>query len=445
MAVENKLAQNFNFFGLIKFALPTMIMLFFVSLYVMVDGVFVSRFVNTDAFAAIDIVYPLFSMLFAISAMLASGGSALVAKRMGERKNKKAKQYFSLIAISSALIGLIFALMCLVFIKPIIYLLGSNDSIYQYCYDYIVPILIFAPLCILQMIFHSFFIAAGKPKIGLFATLTGGITNIIFDYIFIVLMGLGISGAAYGTVVGFIAQNTLGILYFTFKRKGTLYFVKPGKNLLVIVKSCYNGIAEFIGNLAIAITTFLFNIGMMKLIGVDGVAAITIVLYAEFILTSIFYGYASGVAPVFSYNYGSKNSYQLKKIFKISTSFVLACSIIIFLLSIPAAPYIIEIFAKENSGVFYIALKGFFLFAFSFFFTGTNIFSAAMFTAFSNGKIAAIIMVLRTFVFLSLAILLLPLVIGVNGIWLSIPTAEFLAALFSVFYFIKYRKIYNYC
>ena len=442
--MENKLAQNFKFFGLIKFALPTMIMLFFISLYVMVDGVFVSRFVNTDAFAAIDIVYPLFSMLFAISAMLASGGSALVAKRMGEGKNKKAKQYFSLIIVSSAIIGFVFALICLLFIKPIIYLLGSNDSIYQYCYDYIVPILIFAPLCILQMIFHSFFIAAGHPKIGLVATLTGGMTNIIFDYIFIVLTGMGISGAAYGTVVGFIAQNAIGIFYFTFKRKGTLYFVKPSRNLLVIVKSCYNGIAEFVGNLAIAITTFLFNIEMMKYIGVDGVAAITIVLYAEFILTSVFYGYASGVAPVFSYNYGSKNSYQLKSIFKTSMIFVMLCSVMIFGLSFPAAPYIVDIFAKGNSHVFYVALKGFFIFAFSFFFTGTNIFSAAMFTAFSNGKIAATIMVLRTFVFLSLAILLLPLILNVNGIWLAIPTAEFLSILVSIFYFIKYRKIYNY-
>ena len=443
--MENKLAQNFNFFGLIKFALPTMIMVFFVSLYVMVDGVFVSRFVNTDAFAAINIVYPLFSMLFAISSMLASGGSALVAKKMGERKDKQAKQYFSLVVVSSAVIGLIFAVICLIFIKPIIYILGSNDSIYKYCYDYIVPILIFSPLCILQMIFHSFFIAAGKPKMGLLTTVTGGIANIIFDYIFIVLMGMGISGAAYGTVLGFISQISIGVFFFTFNKKGTLYFVKPGSNLLAVVKSCYNGLAEFIGNLAVSVTTFLFNIEMMKYIGVDGVAAITIVLYAEFILTSIFYGYSSGVAPIFSYNYGSKNTYQLKNIFKTSMIFVILSSVLICFLSLPAAPYIITFFAKENSHVFYIALKGFFIFAISFLFTGTDIFSAAMFTAFSNGKAAAIIMFLRTFLFLSLAILLLPLVLGVNGIWLAIPVAEFLSILVCIFYFIKYRKIYNYC
>jgi len=341
-------------------------------------------------------------------------------------------------------IGFIFALICLIFIKPIIYLLGSNDSIYEYCYDYIVPVLFFSPLCILQMIFHSFFVAAGKPKMGLISTVTGGTVNIIFDYIFIVVMGMGISGAAYGTVLGFISQAAIGTYYFTFKRKGTLYFVKPTSNILAVVKSCYNGVAELIGNLSVSITTFLFNIEMMKYIGVDGVAAITIVLYAEFILTAIFYGYSSGVAPIFSYNYGSKNIYQLKNIFKTSMTFVILFSVLVFVLSIPTAPYIIDIFAKENSGVFYIALKGFFIFAFSFFFTGTNVFSAAMFTAFSNGKTAAIIMFLRTFLFLSLAILLLPLVLGINGIWLAVPAAEFLSAIVSLFYFIKYKNIYNY-
>lgn len=442
--MENKLAQNFKFFGLIRFALPTMIMVLFASLYIMVDAVFVSRFVNTNALSAINIVYPLFSILFAISAMLSSGGSALVAKKMGEQKNREAKENFTLIIIFSVILAFSFSTICLIFIKQIIYLLGSNDLIYDYCYDYIVPILFFSPLCILQLMFHAFFIAAGKPKTGLAVSLAGGTTNIIFDYLFIVILGMGISGAAYGTVVGFFLQATFGICYFLFKRKGTLFFVKPIIDLYVLFKSCYNGVAECIGNLAISITTFLFNIEMMKYIGVDGVAAITIILYAEFILTSIFYGYASGIAPVFSYNYGSKNIHQLKNIFKISMSFVLVSSVIIFILSFPAAPYIIEIFATENSGVFYISLKGFYLFAISFFFTGTNIFSAAMFTAFSNGKVAAIIMVLRTFVFLSLAILLLPLIIGVNGIWLAVPTAEFLSAIVSSFYFIKYRKVYNY-
>ena len=442
--MENKLAQNFDFFSLIKFALPTIIMVLFASLYIMVDGVFVARYVNTVALSAINIVYPLFGAIFAIASMLASGGSALVAKKMGERKYKQAKQYFSLVVVSALVIGLIFAVVCLIFIKPIIYLLGSNEIIYKYCYAYITPILIFAPFCILQMIFHSFFIVAGKPKMGLFTTIIGGVANIIFDYIFIVLMGMGISGAAYGTIVGFMLQILIGIFYFAFKKTSTLYFVKPSTNFLAVVKSCYNGLAELIGNFAVSITTFLFNIEMMKYVGVDGVAAITIVFYSEFILNAIFYGYSSGVAPIFSYNYGGKNIYQLKNIFKISMAFIIVSSILIYFFSIPASSYIISIFALKDSNVFNIAIKGFTFFAISFLFTGINIFAGSLFTAFSNGRVAATMTFLRTFVFLCLAIFLLPIILGAEGIWLAVAMAEFMALVVTFFYFIKYRKVYNY-
>lgn len=442
--MENKLAQNFNFFSLIKFALPTMIMVLFASLYVTVDGMFIARYVNTAALSAINIVWPIFGTLFAVSCMFASGGSALVAKKMGEQKNDEAKENFSLIVIFSVIFGIIISAICFLFLEQIIYKLGANKVIYHYCKSYISPILIFSPFCILQMIFHSFFIAAGKPKTGLIVSLLGGAINIIFDYIFIVSLEMGITGAAYATVLGFFTQSSFGILYFTFKKKGTLFFVKPVLDWFVIFKSSYNGLAEFIGNFAVAITTFLFNIEMMKYLGVDGVAAITIVFYSEFILNSIFYGYASGVAPIFSYNYGSKNIYQLKKIFKISLVFIISASVLMYLLSIVAAPCVIQIFTLEGSDVFNIALKGFFLFALSFIFTGTNIFSAAMFTAFSNGKIAAILMVLRTFVLLSIAILLLPKVLGVNGIWLAVPTAELLSIILTAFCFWKYKREYNY-
>ena len=440
----NKLAQNFRFFSLIKFSLPTMIMVLFASFYTTVDGMFVARYVNTSALSAINLVWPIFGTLFAISCMFASGGSALVAKKMGEQKNDEAKANFSLIVISSILFGIIFSIICLLFLESIIYKLGANEIVYKYCRNYISPILLLSPFCILQMIFHSFFIAAGKPKTGLFVSLIGGTCNIIFDYIFIVIFEMGITGASYATVLGFVIQSSFGILYFTFKKNGTLFFVKPILDWYVVFKSCYNGAAEFIGNFAVSITTFLFNIEMMKYLGVDGVAAITIVFYSEFILTAVFYGYASGVAPIFSYNYGSKNIYQLKNIFKISMTFIVSISILIYLLSLPASSYVINIFAMEGSDVFNIALKGFFLFAISFIFAGTNIFAASLFTAFSNGKVAAILMMLRTFVFLSIAILLLPKFFGVNGIWLAVPTAEFLSIILSVFCFIKYRKVYGY-
>lgn len=442
--IENKLAQNFKFFSLIKFTLPTIIMMIFSSLYIMVDGVFVSRFVSTDALSAVNIIYPLYSVVFAIAIMLASGASALIAKKMGEQKNEEAKSNFSLITIASIIFGIVFAVICLIFIKPLIYFLGSNDDIYHYCYDYFVPILIFTPLCILQILFHSFFIVAGKPKIGLIISIIGGTTNVILDYVFIVPMNMGITGAAYGTIIGFFIQSFFGISYFLFKRKGTLYFAIPKYDWNVIVKSCYNGLAEFIENIAVSITTFLFNIEMMKYLGVDGVAAITIVLYVEYILVSIFIGYSIGVSPVFSYNYGAKNTLQLKNVFKITMFFISAVSILIYVISLITAPYLINVFAAKGSEVFKLALSGFMIFAVSFFFTGTNIFSAALFTALSNGKIAAIISLLRTLVFLSITIVCLPMIFDVNGIWLAVPVTEFLAFIVSWYYFIELKNKYGY-
>lgn len=442
--MENKLAKNFKFFSLIKFALPTIIMMIFSSLYVMVDGVFVSRFVSTDALSAINIIYPLYSVIFAIAIMLSVGASALIAKKLGEQKSEEAKLNFSLITIVSVITGIIFAIVCLIFIKPLIYLLGSDAAIYHYCHDYFVPILICTPFCILQILFQAFYVVAGKPKIGLIISIIGGTVNVVLDYVFIVPIDMGIVGASYGTIIGFFIQSFFGTGYFLFKRKGTLYFTVPKYDLKVILKSCHNGLAEFIGNMAVSITTFLFNIEMMKYIGVDGVAAITIVLYGEYILVSIFIGYSIGVSPVFSYNYGAKNTFQLKNIFKITLYFISIISILIYIVSLFMAPYLVSVFAVKDSVVFNLALGGFMLFAISFFFSGTNIFSAALFSALSNGKIAAIISVLRTLIFLSGCIVCLPMVFGINGIWLAIPVTEFLAFIISWYYFLTQKNKYGY-
>ncbi len=444
MNTENKLATNFNFLSLIKFAFPSIIMMMFSALYIVVDGAFVSRLVHTNALSAINIIYPLYSFIFAIATMLSCGSSALIAKKMGEQKNDEAKSNFSLITIVSAIIGIVFAILCLIFLKPLIYFLGSNDNIYHYCYDYIIPILIFAPFCILQILFQSFYIVAGKPKIGLILSIIGGTANIILDYVFIVPFDMGIAGASYGTVIGFFIQSIFGIFYFLLNRKGTIYFTVPKYDFAVITKSCYIGLARLIENTAIAITTFLFNIQMMKYGGVDGIAAITIVLYIEFILVSVFIGYSGGIAPIFSYNYGAKNTFQLKKVFKITIYFISIISVLVYICSFFSAPYLIYTFAVKESVVFKLGLSGFMLFSISFFFTGTNIFSASLFIALSNGKIATVISILRTLIFLSVCIMLLPVFLGINGVWLSVPVTEFLSFIVSWYYLITKKNNYGY-
>ena len=286
--MKNQLAIKINFLTLMKFTLPTVIMMIFMSLYTMVDGIFVSRFVNTSALSAINIVYPMLSVVVAMGVMLGCGGSALCATMLGQNQKQKAKQSFTLISMVGFTIGIFISIIGITFIEPIIKALGSNDAIYQYCYEYLYIALLFVPLTIMQMIFQFLFVTAGKPHIGLISTIIGGIANIVLDYIFIVPLNMGIGGAALATGIGGSIPAIVGLIYFSIKNKGTLRFVKPTFDMKVILKTCGNGSSEMVTNLATAVTTILFNTIMIKLAGEDGVAAVTIVLYAQFLLTALF-------------------------------------------------------------------------------------------------------------------------------------------------------------
>lgn len=442
--MNNKLSQNFNVASLLKFTAPTTIMLVFMSLYQMVDAVFVSNFVNTNALSALNIVFPIPSIIIGVSIMLATGGGAVIARNMGEGKSREAKENFSMIVTVGLIIGAAITTLGIIFIDPIIRTLGATDVLYDYCYDYLFILTLTSTLAIFQMLFQTFFVTAGKPYIGLVLTVIGGVSNIIFDYVFIVICKLEVSGAALGTSIGYAIPAIFGVVYFTVKRKGTLYFVKPKLRIRVLIKSCANGSSEMVTNLAIAITTYMFNVIMLEFLGEDGVAAITIVLYAQFLLTSVFMGFSGGVAPVFGYNYGSGNHKQIKKIFKISIGFILIASLVVFAVSEFFQKPIIAVFTPVDSEVFGITRHGFTLFSISFIFNGFNIFASSLFTAFSNGKVSAVISFLRTFVFLILSLILLPKLIGVDGAWLAIPVAEAAAFFVSVYYFVKMRKVYKY-
>lgn len=286
--MNNRLSQTFNACSLIKFTLPTTIMLIFMSLYQMVDGVFVANFVGENALSALNIVYPVPSVIIALSIMLATGGSAIIVKKMGEKKAREAKEDFSLIIVTGLVLGIVFLVAGLLFLQPLIELLGATDKLYQYCYDYLLVLVLAAPLAVFQMLFQTFFVTAGKPHIGLTLTIIGGCVNIVFDYIFINLCHMGVTGAAVATAMGYAVPALAGLLYFWRNRNGTLYFVKPVFRKKVLLYTCTNGSSEMVNNIAVSITTFLFNILMLKYAGEAGVAAITVVLYAQFLMTSVF-------------------------------------------------------------------------------------------------------------------------------------------------------------
>ena len=441
--MDNSLGKKVTFLSLIKHTFPTIIMMVFFSLYTIIDGVFVSRFVGSNALSSINIVFPVVNIILGISIMLATGGNAIVAKLMGEGKDKDAKEGFTLIIITALAIGIFITIISLIFIKPIIYALGATEVLYEYCYSYLFIMMMFSPIIILKCLFDYFLISAGAPKLGLLCTILGGITNIILDYIFIVKFNMGIAGASLATCIGYAFPAIIGLIYF-LNKKNILHFTKTKFNLKLILKSCGNGSSEMVTQISSAVTTYLYNIVMIKFLGETGVAAITIVLYSQLLLISAHIGFTSGVSPRISYNYGNDNKIELKKLVKYSYIFILIFSIVSFIFSRAFSTSLVGIFTSKSSEVYNITLNGFNIFAYSFLICGINIFASGMFTAFSNGKISAIISLLRTFIFFILGIIILPFFMGVDGVWLVVPFSEILTLMFSLYYTYKFKNTYGY-
>lgn len=439
-----KLIEHITWKSILKFTLPTIIMMIFMSLYQMIDAVFISNYVSTNALSAVNIVFPVISLLIGLAVMLGTGGNAIIAKNMGEGRFHQARSRFTLVVVIGIVIGLLSAAAGIFFIEDIVRLLGASEVLYQYCVDYLLTLLFASPFAVLQLLFQSFFPAAGKPNLGLAAVAAGGVANIVLDYLFIVQFGWGVKGAAVATAIGYAIPAIYGLLYFTLKRDGMLYFVKPVWEAKVLLDSCLNGSSEMVTNLANGVTTFLFNMMMMRYLGEDGVAAITVILYVQFLLSAVYIGYSGGIAPVISYYYGCLDAASLRKLIKTSSIFIAINSILWYALSFLLKTPVTAIFVRPGSNVWQIVDEGWGLFALTYLLTGFNIFASAMFTAFSDGKRSALISFLRTFAFLSVCILGLPYLIGATGIWLAVPVAEALTLIVSAVCFLRNGKRYHY-
>ena len=418
--MSQSLAKDFNFRSLLKFAFPSIIMMIFMSLYSIVDGFFIAQYVDSMALSAANIVYPAVSILLAVGIMFGTGGSAVVAAKIGQGKQEEANRNFSALTLTTLIIGILGAVLGNLFCRQICSLLGATPVLMDYGIAYLRTILSFAPVCLLQALFQSFFVTAGRPGLGLSLTVSAGITNMILDYLFVVPLHLGVAGAAVA-----------GILYFTFARKD-LRFTRPEFSKGLLSTSCFNGSSEMVSNLSAAVVTYLFNMLMLKFEGEIGVAAITAILYGQFLFVALYLGYSIGVAPVFSFNYGSRNKQRLIRLYRISIRFVVVSSVIIALVAAFGSPVISAVFMQKGTYGFELTRHGGYLFSIAYLFCGTNIVASGIFTALSDGKTSALISFLRTFVFIVLSALLLPLVLGTNGVWLSIPVAEFLTLFISV-------------
>lgn len=439
--MENQFAGTFTMKTFLRFTFPTVVMMVFMSLYTIVDGMFVSRYVGSNALSAINIVYPMLCMTIGFGVMLGTGGSAIVARSLGEGKAQEARENFTWLLCAGAMLGAAFGALMLLFLEPAVRLLGSSDLLLQDCMAYAGFLMWFAPAGVLQLIFQVFFVTAGKPRVGLGLTIAAGLANVVFDYVFIVLFGMGILGAALGTAASYVVGCVVPIIYF-IKPRTTLWFVRPRARMRVLWQSMSNGASEMVSNLAAGITTFLFNAAMLRLRGEDGVAAITILLYTQFLFTAAYLGFSNGAAPIISYQYGAGNHKELHKLYRMSLKVILTASVGMCLLSIAAAGPAIAIFAEKGSAVYELALRGYRIFAINFLFAGFNIYTSSLFTALSNGKASAAISFLRAFFFEAVALVSLPWLMGETGVWLAIPIAEVLTALVGVWLLRKARAMY---
>lgn len=436
--MSKSIGSKFTPLSLLAFSFPSIIMMVFMSMYTIVDGIFISRYLGSSALSSANIVYPLVNVLEAVGVMLATGGSAVVAKKMGEGKYREARDNFSFFTVIGLAACILFMIAGCVFTTKISYLLGSDDKLLADCDLYLCNIMYFAPAAMLQMLFQVFLVTAGKPGLGLVATIFGGVANAVFDYVFLGVCHMDISGAAFATGIGQMIAAVTGVVYFLFIR-GELHFSRFHADWKGLLKACINGSSEMVSNISIAIVTYLYNIIMMKLVGENGVAAITIILYAQFLFNSLYLGFSMGVAPVISYKYGAGCREELRQITNISKCFVLLSSLVITVLSFLMADAVTGIFVKPGEETFTLATKGMSIIAIGFLVSGYNIFSSSYFTALSDGKTSAIISFSRTFLFLVVLLLILPRLLGVNGVWLSIPLAELFSFGVCVYYMKRRR------
>ncbi len=412
--------------------------------YTVVDGIFVSNFVNEDALAALNIVMPIFLAVFAIGMMFAMGASAVIARLQGEKKDQKARQFFSLVYLIGTLFGIISTILIYGYFDEIVKALGASEKLLPYTSDYLFYFTPFLAIEFLQVFALCFFVTAGKPAYGFAACVIGGITNIALDYILIVYFDMGIIGAALATGIGLSIPGIYGVLYFFFSRKGTLYFVLPHWDAKEFFTSMYNGLSEFINTASSAITTLMFNLILLELAKESGVSSISIILYIQMIQVAIYIGYSFGVAPIISYKYGEKNHNQLEIIMKTSIYFTSIFSIVTILMSLLFANQAVNIFIPENSPTFAMATEGFRIFSIAYLFMGINIFISSMFTALSNGRLSAIISVSRSLIFIVAGLLILPKVFGLTGVWLAVPFAEMLTIVIAIYFYKKSKVKYGY-
>ncbi len=442
--MEIKLSDHFTYKKLLRFTLSPIVMMVFTSIYGVVDGFFVSNFVGKNPFAAINLIMPFLMIIGGMGFMVGTGGSALVAKTLGEGDTEKANTYFSMMIKFTAVLGIVMSCIAILFIRPISYLLGADEDMIENCVVYGRIILAFNTAFMLQNVFQSFLVTAEKPKFGLAVTVAAGVTNMVLDALFIAVFKWGVAGAALATGISQAVGGILPLIYF-MRSNGSLLKITSAKlRATPILNACTNGSSELMSNISSSVVSMLYNFQLMRFAGKNGVAAYGVLMYVQFIFIAISIGYSIGSAPIISYHYGAKNHDELKNMLKRSVILMSISGVVLmFAAKILASP-LAAVFVGYDKELFEMTRNAFGLFSYSFILSGMNIFASSFFTALNNGGVSAAISFLRTLIFQTLSVLLLPLVLDINGIWLSNTAAEIFAFAISFVFIVVNRKKYKY-
>ena len=439
-----QLSDHFTTPRLLRFVFPSIIMMIFTSIYGVVDGLFVSNYVGKTPFAAVNLIMPFLMIMGTVGFMFGTGGSAVVSQALGEGKPDKAIQYFSMMVYIVIGSGIVLTLVGLLFLRPIAVAFGASGEMLDNCVVYGRIILCTLTAFMLQNVFQSFLITAERPQLGLAVTVAAGVANMLLDFIFVAVFRWGIVGAAAATAASQLIGGVVPLMYFLRPNTSKLHLVKTKLNAHILGKTCINGSSELMTNISMSLVNILYNFQLMHYIGEDGVASYGIIMYVSFIFAAIFIGYSIGSAPIIGYHYGAGNHTELKGLFRKSLFLITLWNVILTALAILTAQSLAKIFVGYDIDLTGLTTRALALYSLSFLFMGHNIFGSAFFTALGNGVVSAAISFLRTLLFQVAAVLILPRLLGIDGIWLAIVVAELLALVITIYFFIKKKDNYHY-
>ena len=441
-----RLSDHFSYGRLLRFTLPSIAMMIFTSIYSVVDGFFVSNFAGKTPFAAVNLIMPFLMVVSTVGFMFGTGGTAIVAKVLGEGDRDRANRYFSLFTYVAFGLGVLFSVLGILFIQPIARLLGAEGALLENCVVYARINLAATPFFILQLLFQSFFITAEKPQLGLAVTISSGVTNMVLDAVLVTLLPLPfkLTGAAIATAMSQAVGGVVPLFYFFRKNSSILQLGKTSYEGKAVLRACTNGSSEFMSNISMSIVGMLYNIQLMKYAGENGIAAYGVMMYVSMVFSGAFIGYSIGTAPVIGYHYGAQNHRELKSLLRKSICLISIFGICMVtaaqLLAVPLS----RIFVGYDPALMALTVSGFRIFALSFLFMGFAIFSSGFFTALNDGLTSALISFLRTLVFQVAAVVLLPLIWGIDGVWISIVVAEVMAVMLGILFLILKQKKFQY-